>query len=294
MNMEHEWPTMESVLRNVKKEDVQLEPFPHLDIRNALPEPLHRALLEELPSDHFLENTININSGEFHSSFVMTADDMSRYGLKAPRIKQFMEVHSSDAFMNEALKLFEDHLESRFPRFRRDLLSPSDTSMFVNPRKTRVSDVAGGESTFVRGPHTDAATDIGVFLYYLKPCDSTVTGGDLELFDYKSTFRGFRRDIWWDERELPLGTIKHVKSVPYESNRFIFVLDGINAIHGVSPTQTGATGYRIRLTGGIRTESKHYHYDYRDYLSKFGVLKDRVGVVGQKVRQKAHKYLGVG
>ena len=111
------------------------------------------------------------------------------------------------------------------------------------------------------------------------------------MYKYKSRFKGFRRDIWWDERELSSKHVEKVKSIPYENNRFVILLDGINSVHGVSPISQGSKGYRYRLNGGLSTPFMYRHYNYRDYLNPFEVIKDSVGLKYQLLRRKTYKYL---
>jgi len=185
--------------------------------------------------------------------------------------------------MDSLLNLFNDYLKTSFHLLKRELVEPVETSLFINPIKTNVSNIKKDNSIFIRGPHLDDAVDVIVFLYYLKPNETVIRGGSLDLYKYKSRFKGFRRDIWWDERELHLKHIEKVKSIPYENNRFIILLDSINAIHGVTPILSGSEGYRYRLTGGLSTPSQYRHYNYRDSLTTLESLADSAGIKYQKV-----------
>jgi len=282
---------MDLILKNLTQKDIILDPVPHLDIKNAFPEEIVNGMLNELPDKSFLEDVYKINSKNNPSAIELSINDLRSYNLDTPYLSKFIKAHSSPSFKKSLFNLFGDHLKFFLPLFKPELVEPVETSLFINPIKTNVSDINKDDSIFIRGPHLDDAVDVIVFLYYLKPEETVIKGGSLDLYKYKSRFKGFRRDIWWDERELHFKHIEKVKSIPYENNRFIILLDNINAIHGVTPIFSGSKGYRYRLSGGLSTPSNYRHYNYRDSLNPLEVVADSVGLKYQKLRRKIHKHL---
>tara|TARA_B100000767_G_C19685429_1_gene501538 strand:- start:268 stop:1116 length:849 start_codon:yes stop_codon:yes gene_type:complete len=277
---------MKSLLDNINKNNIIFEPFPHLDIKNALPEDLHKKLLAELPKEEDLKKLYDFSKKKPESAIQLDIDFLESHGYKVPLLKEFSKLHSGPDFSRKIFEIFSELIHERFGKFKKELTESFPNSLFVNTSNTTVSDLS--KNTFIRGAHLDAASDIGVFLFYLKPSFTEIEGGNLELYKFKSRFRGFRRDIWWDEREISKKHIIKSKEITYESNRFIFLLDGIDSIHGVSEMNL-IKGLRYRVSGGISTPTKHLHYDYKEYLTKFEKLKDFIGIYSQKILRKKIK-----
>ena len=252
---------MESILKDITPKDIVNYPFPHLDIINALPETTYLQMTKELPNRKLLDTYFS-KLDKLPSSVKFSSDDLEALELKTPCIDEFIAVHSSKSFLDNILNLFSDYIDSHFPALKYEFLNAVETQLFINPKKTTVSEIDNEENTFVRGPHLDDPGDVGVFLYYISREEDKIIGGDLELYKYKTRFKGFRRDIWWDERELSLKNVEKAKTIPCQPNRFIFLLDGIQSIHGVTPIESSSSGYRMRLSGGINTVPASRNYEY--------------------------------
>ena len=281
---------MKSIIKNITPNDIINYPFPHLDIQSALPDNLINQLLDEIPSKQILNQYFDNNSLKLSSAINFDVDKLESLGLKIETLKEFIEVHSNSEFKNDILNLFNDYLNRNFPLLKTELIEAVKTELFVNPFKTKVSSVNNNENTFVRGPHLDDAVDVAVFLFYLKKNEDVVVGGSLDLYEYNEKFNGFRRDIWWDDREIHQNYVKKIKSIPYENNRFVMLLDGINSIHGVTPISSESSGYRYRISGGISTPSKYRHYNYKSYLNNFEKTLDTLGIIRQKIIRKYRKF----
>ncbi len=276
------------VLGHLHAGNVKMQPCPHIDVQNMFPEAIHQQMLRELPSYESIFSRFQINEN-IPSAFLIKKPDLeSKFSV--PIIGQFLDVLASEKFVDKVFKLFEKEIAHAMPYFARGSVRPAEPGLFVNFPKTTVSGVGNSGKTFIRGPHLDDPRDVFVTLFYLKPEDSQVSGGELELWRYKDGFKGFRRDIWWDERELPLSTVTKEKSVPYESNRFVLLLDGIDAIHGVSPVELKGS-CRFRISGGAWSSVPNY--EYTEYLSVPRKILEPVKLAAQKVQRKIRKYLRV-
>lgn len=280
---------MKSIIKNLTHNDIIDYPFPHIDIQNALSDTLIDKLLSEIPSKNLLNDYFNKNSDQLSSAVNFDTQKLEALGLKVETLKEFVEVHSSNDFKNNILNLFNDYLLTHFPLLKTELIEAVKTELFVNPFKTKVSSINNNSNTFIRGPHLDDAMDISVYLFYLKHKEDIVEGGSLDFYKYNKKFSGFRRDIWWDDREIHLDHVQKVKSIPYENNRFVMLLDGITSIHGVTPVHSKSNGFRYRISGGISTPSNYRHYNYKNYLNKYENIIDEIGIIRQKVIRKYKK-----
>lgn len=273
---------MKSVLTDITKKDILLDPFPHLNITNALDEATHQRILRELPTIDQIENILRVNDCP-DSCYWLYIDRLRRLDPVPETIIEFLEAHSSDEFVNSVYNLFEEHIKNMLPLFRKKDISPT-AAMCINPR------TKSNMNNLIRGPHLDQPHDMFVFLYYLKPPQMQIEGGDLELYKYKTRFKGFDRSQFRDPRIIPEKDIIKVKTIPYESNRFVLILDGIHSVHGVSPVKYCNT-YRIRLDGGAlykKSEGEPNYY-YTDYLTLPERMRDFVGRKRQGLRRRICK-----
>lgn len=282
---------MESILKNITPKNVITYPFPHLDIIDAVPKNLYQCMVDELPSEKFLDDYFS-QFGNLPSAVALSSKNLKNLGLKTPYIDEFISIHSNKNFLDNILNLFSDYYDNYLPNMKYNFLNTVETKLFVNPKKTMVSGIENKnlKKTFVRGPHIDDPGDFGVFLFYICREEDNIIGGDLDLYKYKTRFRGFRRDIWHDERELRMNDVEKVKTISYTTNRFIFLLDSLYSIHGVTPIDSRSKGYRMRLSGGVNTAPKSKNYNYRDYLSTNEILLDIAGIQLQKVLRKINKF----
>ena len=277
---------MDSILKDITKKDIKLYPFPHLNIPNALSEDIHQRILSELPSTQQLEEVLDVNNCPDNNHYFYK-EALKKLKPVPTTIIEFLEVHSSEEFLNSVIKLFEDHINEQLPYFRREAVVPT-SSMCVYTNKTRK------EGHIIRGPHLDSPHDMFVFLYYLKPNDMHIKGGDLELYKYKTRFKGFDRySDFRDPRLIPHHHVEKMMSVPFVSNQFVLILDGIRTIHGVSPIQQ-CDSYRIRLDGGAFYEnaSGEPNYYYTEHLTPLEVINDKIGLIYQGLRRRLYKHLG--
>ena len=282
---------MESILKNITPKNVITYPFPHLDIIDAVPKNLYQCMVDELPSEKFLDDYFS-KLGNLPSAVALSSKNLKTLGLKTPYIDEFISIHSNKNFLDNILNLFSDYYDNYLPNMKYNFLNAVETKLFINPKKTIVSEIENKnlKKTFVRGPHIDDPGDFGVFLFYICRGEDNIIGGDLDLYKYKTRFRGFRRDIWYDEREFKMKDVEKVKTISYTKNRFIFLLDSLYSIHGVTPIDSRSKGYRMRLSGGVNTVPKSKNYNYRDYLSTNEILLDIAGIQLQKVLRKINKF----
>lgn len=203
---------MKSILKNISTKNVIKDPFPHLDIVDALPENIYECMVNELPKTEVLDEYFK-NSKSHTSAVSISKDILSELNLKTPYIDEFNQIHSGEDFKNDILNLFRDYISECFPDLKFHLLNSNEAELSINPKKTVVSELNKENKTFIRGPHLDDPAEIGVFLYYINRRENNIKGGDLNLYEYNTRFRGFRRDIWWDERELKSNHVKKLKQL---------------------------------------------------------------------------------
>jgi hypothetical protein len=267
---------MNSILDNFKLENFYLEPFPHIHIENALPDQGHQAIINELPKK------LDISKFNQNSSAVYLETDYIKKDLQAHATYDFMQTHSTEDFKHQLLNIFDGHIKKQLPLFSSENAQIADATLVVNPW------IKGESPKAIRGPHIDDFNDVSVFLYYLKSEVDEYIGGDLELYRYKNGFHGFKRNSYKDYRELPSSHIEKVKTIPFSSNTFVAILDGLQGIHGVSPILK-ADNYRFSIRGGVHLNQNEPAYYYRDHLSTFGKIHDSLGLKYMGLQRRLFK-----
>lgn len=146
----------------------------------------------------------------------------------------FMKYHTSQKFFQEiytALHVSEYYDLSDIPLetgIRRATQAPIqlDCQLAINTPVTRRGSV--------RGPHIDDPRQLYAGLLYL-PSDGDEAGGDLDLYKWKGKPKFHGRKNMKKKAEINSQDVKKVGTVSYEGGNFIFFLNSIDAIHGVSP-----------------------------------------------------------
>lgn len=230
---------MYSLLDKVAASDIINDPFPHIFVSDVLDPGTARDLGEGFPPFSRIgwaggRSPPSNHRYQLSASLIMRDEEM-------PAVwRQFAALHSSPAFFQQVVALFQDcwpdalktalggsllghsmgrMLKEGFEECR--ILQ--DARIEINTPVT----VAKGPSSS-RGPHLDTLNRLFTCLYYLRAPDDDAIGGDLELFRWKN---GPAADI--DTYQLPADAVEVVKVIPYRANQMVIFPQGINAIHGV-------------------------------------------------------------
>ena len=187
-----------SVLQHATISMVQSQPYPYLVLVDALPVELARQLTEQFPLDLF--NTYKKNMSNTNNKRIDITIADSRKIDAIPTIwRDFLEYHSSTAFMQEVMALFSTHITKAFPKYypnqamlnnltaglkgiddfsHADLLL--DTAISIN---TPVREVSA-----VRAIHTDHGDKLFSGLFYLRRPEDDSTGGNLQIHRWKDGY----------------------------------------------------------------------------------------------------------
>ena len=214
-----------------------MEPFPHVVIRQALPPELYAKLDNEYPSI----NTILLD-GE-------VPGNNRRYQINAKRglstdvlhesWREFVQYHVSPKFWSEvvaklgpAIRHVYPELEDQMGRDLRDFSMSVrgeaesdivlDCQPGLNSPVTRVSSV--------RGPHVDNPVELFAGLLYFRSPEDNSTGGDLILHRHRHS-----SPIFWGKAGLWESDVEPFATIPYEANTLVLFINGIKAVHAVTP-----------------------------------------------------------
>lgn len=270
------------LLEQAPKNAVRGEPFPYLVVNDALDIEYYRELEAQLPNLQLLrEDHRNCNNRrvDLVSSSGRAELDIDKV---ASLWREFLAYHASDEFVSKVISLFEDHIpkcgsrlyqEIQRPRWIRSLYRPRDKNggrlfpltqplswlgvtdwlndfrhphnLDVRGRATLSLNTPVREQTSVRGPHVDSMHKCYVGLFYLRHPDDQSTGGDLELFRWKT---GRQRTRW--PGRISADDVEIIETVPYRPNTFVVFLNTSDAIHGVSVRSESEVPRYLVVTSG--------------------------------------------
>jgi hypothetical protein len=239
-----------SILQNFRSSLVRRDPFPHFVIDNALPDDIYEALDRQYPS----ADVIFSNQSRYRPEKSMLSN--RRYDISAATVhskpeldlglwRDFVFYHTSQEFLDEILDKLGDFID-----LRHDWLLPKmrDKAPGGRPRAgvRRHSDDAARcevaldcqvgmnspvtEPSAVKGLHLDTNVELFAGLFYVRNRHDDSTGGDLQIYRWKTGTPSFyeKRNIRAEHAEL-------AGAIPYGANRFVLLLNDLDAIHGVSP-----------------------------------------------------------
>jgi hypothetical protein len=240
-----------SILQNFKSRLVQNDPFPHFVIENALPADLYHRLEQQYPS----AETIFSRHARKKSELQMESN--ARYDISAAAVhadanfdiglwREFVLYHTSQNFLDELLEKLGNTVASRYdwlvplmckksptgrPRagVRRYKDDTRECEVALDCQVGMNSPVSSTPST-VKSLHLDNSAELFAGLFYLRDANDTSTGGDLELYRWKNG----RTFSFYDKRYIRLENAELINAISYGPNKFVWLLNSLNAIHSVS------------------------------------------------------------
>lgn len=227
-----DWPL--SVLAKASPAMVRLHPFPHLVIENALHPALFAALSATFPETGlFLEDKEPGNNKYFWLR--------AHRAIQEPEVhqiwKDFVKFHTSNAFFQDVLRVFEDAIAAEYPALAprswstamRFVEGPRDVSLDCIP--VYCSPVIS-EVTSSRGPHLDREVSLyGGLLYMRLPADDS-KGGDFVVHTSTPDIAAAEYD---SGNHLLTGSIGDFETIKYKANTLVFFINTARAIHSVTP-----------------------------------------------------------
>lgn len=227
------WQEFPLLTSGCQIQDVQLHPFPHLVISEALPKSVYEQLREEFPS---FPSDIKENE---RFNLAATSKLVFETSL-SPLWKSFVTSHSSTDFITAVQQLFSKSGASPWlSRFGRFLL-PRDNRWGLNPddlqsdvRRIRwdgfhgfqIASHAGASRPVVPiRPHHDSKDKLFSCLFYMRSPKDTSTGGELEIHQLLNTSAAKR--IGPEDSRV-------ISTIPYSANTAVIFPDSPHAIHAV-------------------------------------------------------------
>lgn len=246
-----------SLLSKVSSSDIQLEPYPHIVIKNALPSDYYANLEQSFPGIDQLKSIMQEASAaepnnksykrtlrhlgrrnkrvNIPSSLVVDSPSYSPSHDHSHSLtntwQRFIDYHSSDQFFKEMLQLFEAAIQQRFPEL--------NTHDATAKRRNSVQDgnfsvdamVAINTPSWFRGkitgPHTDHPNKLFIGLFYMQH-EEDMGGGNLKIYQRKVPVND--KNLKWP----PESTVEEISTINYDKNTFVLLLNTPESVHGVT------------------------------------------------------------
>lgn len=226
-----------------KKVAVQMQPFPHVCIEDALPDAIYDELEATFP-EALVCDTDPFDGG---TSYRYKANP-ALIERRMPSIwRNFFEFHTSPEYFRACGQLFADAIATHYPDgLLADMLSQSVTPRNVDNSGHFVTDCQFvvheplAETRTTRTPHLDNPVEIYAGLLYMRKPGDTSRGGNFTLHETTGPIEEVNKTLG---RQVDNRLHRPVKQVPYQRNTFCMFLNLKNSVHSVTP-RVGATERR--------------------------------------------------
>jgi hypothetical protein len=258
-----------SVLERVRKADICYYPYPHVVVRDCLPEHYYRQLSDEYPSDDYI---IEINNWRNKGAVRQNQRDdvcahqaLASGSLVSDAWREFVQYHTSRRFFQEVIGLLGPEINTTYPLLERTIgkgLGDCSTGIRFDPERDQGEislDCQIGINTpvttksSVRRVHTDAIEELYAMLLYFRREDDDFTGGDLEIYRWKESAQ--RRFVGAEVEEKDAELVTTIK---YEANTLIIFINSEIALHAVSDRSVTARSRRlVNIIGEVYRSVPH-------------------------------------
>lgn len=248
-----------SLLQNFnKKTDFYHKPFPHIIIKDALPNKIYEELLKNYPSplDLNVNNLFNNKRYSYPSALVENNNKIHKCW------KDFINYHTSRNFYNEVIKVFGNEIIRHHGKF----FSSLKKILALDVKKRFLSDNQNINSicldaqlscntpvwfpNSVRKAHIDSGEKLFSGLYYLRNTNDHSKGGDLLIYKVKDEHLNDKHifsESYVDRKKCDV-----IKKIPYSGNILVLFINTPISIHGVSPRSiTKSNRIFINLVGAL-------------------------------------------
>ena len=249
---------MRSIL--TKTPTLEVIPYPHFVIEDALPDDLYDHLEREWPTTQLL-NTQPFDGG---ICFRLKADEMLKPFVVPNVWREFTEYHTSPEFFKQVAEVFGDLMPE-----------VQDVENTLSPRGwDKGQDLIGTDCQTVmhkpidyssRTPHIDNPREIYAGLLYMPYNDDESKGGEFQIHETENKITEVNKS---GGREVPDGLQgRVVKRVPYRSNTFVMFLNNSSrSVHSVSARVNPTTHRRsVNIIAEFNKVANRSMFNVKEY-----------------------------
>lgn len=233
-----------SLLQNFNKENFFLEPFPHIVIKNALPEDLYNELHNSYPINKFINESKNNFRLELNPEQVKKDNEINNLW------KNFVLFHSSKEFCHQIFDIFSKTIvdtELNFFKHKDELYNlkvaenPGDDADITSSLGIRCNTPVTKKSSTI-GIHVGAPSKFIESLFYMRDQNDNA-GGNLTLHSWRFNLPVFLKKVILARnnnflnniiRKFQFLFISKKKVIEYSPNTLVMWNVTIDALHSVS------------------------------------------------------------
>jgi hypothetical protein len=231
-----------SVLQKATPADVRASPFPHLVLRDAVPDTLCAELIASYPP----LAALGVDAGRNNQRWTYRAASVPGNAGVPQLWKDFVAYHVSQAFYDEVAALFADAIVRLYPERFPDRAAVQRLRAGVRKRDTLAShdvlldaQISGNTpvtaASSVRTTHIDTGEKLFSGLFYLRRPEDDSRGGDLTLCRFKPRYRRRVDKLACFHGEyVDAAHVEVVETVPYRKNVLVLFVNYIDSVHGVT------------------------------------------------------------
>ena len=229
-----------SILQSANRSLLEIYPFPHLVIYDALPEELAKDLTDNFPISQDINDVNN-------ARFDLSAKEVNEKKEISNLWKSFINFHTSKEFFDEVIEIFSIEIlkNNSFQFSNKDNISKLRVGVRnIDSFKTRdilldaqisINSPVTKKSA-VREAHVDNTNKIFSGLLYLRQPHDDSSGGDLNLCKWKDDCSEKDKLRFYKEG-LQKKHIELYKQIKYKNNVCIIFLNSLDALHEVTPRE---------------------------------------------------------
>jgi hypothetical protein len=264
---------MRTLLDTVQSSQVFTDPFPHIVITDVVEAELCAQLVEQFPAIDILAEGQPFTSNDRFSYPTCSVVQNSEI---SPLWREFIAAQSSPAFWNQIVRLFKDKILKLYPTFEAEFgaieaLRPGvrKTDDFSNvdvllDAQICVNTPVLEPSPKIKQAHVDRPQVVYAGLYYLRHPDDQSTGGNLEIYRFKTGKPYGFQGQYIDDKYIEL-----VKTVQYQRNALVLFLNSVESLHGVTVRSVTETP---RCFVNLIGEVNRPLYDLKEYQEGQGLV----------------------
>jgi hypothetical protein len=231
---------MQSILSRIEPDQVDVSPFPHVVVQNAIEAEHADRLLREFPPLELFtkgQNTAANKKIYYTAARALTDEKLTEAWTNA------VKVHSQPSEWREALRIFAPHLDREHPGIRQILGDLENLSVGIRSMedfskcdvlidcKAVIHTPFSGPPLIERGPHLKSFRTLFVWYLYLRAQDDLSTGADHVLYRVKPSAK-----IALNARQTAdAEAIELTKTIPYRQNTFVLFMNTPRSFQTNSP-----------------------------------------------------------
>ncbi|CAN7363839.1 hypothetical protein [Rhizobium sp. LjRoot254] len=231
-----------SILQRATAADLQLDPYPHVVIPNALPDDLYAELEASFPKPEAMGIKADRNNHRWNY-----ASRKIRRNKNLPQVwRDFIAYHASEDFYHDIINVFYEGIHALYPeRFpNRQSLEKLRVGMrkhdtFADRDVLMDAMISGNtpvtEASSVRSSHLDSGDKLFSGLFYMRPKTYDAIGGDLTISRYNRDLSGKpERHGKFKGAYIEDDNLDVVRTVPYDRNLAVIFINSLDSVHGVT------------------------------------------------------------